>query len=82
MLFFSPRGVLDEILNLIESVSEGYLPTFDVCDKLWVLIRSVPEVSLLIQFLYVYVSLKFYALVASFWKEFIKMKITGLSLRN
>ena len=24
MLFFFPRGVLDEILNLIESVSEGF----------------------------------------------------------
>ena len=24
MLFFIPRGVLDEILNLIESVSEGF----------------------------------------------------------
>ena len=24
---FFPRGVLDEILNLIESVSEGFLPT-------------------------------------------------------
>ena len=27
MLFFFPRGVLDEILNLIESVSEG-LPSY------------------------------------------------------
>ena len=27
MLSFFPRGVLDEILNLIESVSEGFLPT-------------------------------------------------------
>ena len=27
MLSFSPRGVLDEILNLIESVSEKFLPT-------------------------------------------------------
>ena len=27
MLFFFPRGVLDEILNLIESVSEGF-PSF------------------------------------------------------
>ena len=27
MLSFSPRGVLDEILNLIESVSEGF-PTY------------------------------------------------------
>ena len=27
MLSFSPRGVLDEILNLIESVSEVSLPT-------------------------------------------------------
>ena len=30
MLFFFPRGVLDEILNLIESVSEGFLPTFSL----------------------------------------------------
>ena len=27
MLFFFPRGVLDEILNLIESVSEGFPST-------------------------------------------------------
>ena len=27
VLSFFPRGVLDEILNLIESVSEGFLPT-------------------------------------------------------
>ena len=27
MLSFFPRYVLDEILNLIESVSEGFLPT-------------------------------------------------------
>ena len=27
MLSFFPRGDLDEILNLIESVSEGFLPT-------------------------------------------------------
>ena len=27
MLFFFPRGVLDEILNLTESVSEGF-PTY------------------------------------------------------
>ena len=27
MLSFFPRGVLDEILNLIESVSEVFLPT-------------------------------------------------------
>ena len=30
MLSFFPRGVLDEILNLIESVSEGFLPTPDL----------------------------------------------------
>ena len=30
MLSFFPRGVLDEILNLIESVSEGVLPTLGV----------------------------------------------------
>ena len=28
MLSFFPRGVLDEILNLIESVSEGF-PSYD-----------------------------------------------------
>ena len=28
MLSFFPRGVLDEILNLIESVSEGFPSTF------------------------------------------------------
>ena len=33
MLSFFPRDVLDEILNLIESVSEGFLPTFDGYDK-------------------------------------------------
>ena len=27
MLFFFPRDVLDEIWDLIESVSEGFLPT-------------------------------------------------------
>ena len=27
MLSFFPLGVLDEILNLIESVSEGFFPT-------------------------------------------------------
>ena len=32
MLFFFPRGVLDEILNLIESVSEGF-PSYSLeCD--------------------------------------------------
>ena len=32
MLFFFPRGVLDEILNLIESVSEGFPSYFSpVC---------------------------------------------------
>ena len=30
MLFFFPRGVLDEILNLIESVSEGF-PSYFYC---------------------------------------------------
>ena len=30
MLSFFPGDVLDEILNLIESVSEGFLPTLDV----------------------------------------------------
>ena len=30
MLSFFPRDVLDEIMNLIESVSEGFLPTLDL----------------------------------------------------
>ena len=29
-VLFSPRGVLDEILNLIESVSEGF-PSYSLC---------------------------------------------------
>ena len=33
MLSFFPRGVLDEILNLIESVSEGF-PSYSTCIKL------------------------------------------------
>ena len=64
MLSFVPRDVLDEIWDLIESVSESFLPSripckfivqiglssfpFTVWDKLWVLIRPVLEVSLLI----------------------------------
>ena len=31
MLSFFPRGVLDEILNLIESVSEGFPSYFWFC---------------------------------------------------
>ena len=30
MLSFFPRGVLDEILNLVGSVSEGFPPYFSV----------------------------------------------------
>ena len=30
VLFFFPRGVLDEILNLIESVSEGFPSYFGI----------------------------------------------------
>ena len=37
MLSFFPRGVLDEILNLIESVSEGFPSYFDY-PKLWQLL--------------------------------------------
>ena len=33
MLSFLPRGVLDEILNLIESVSEGF-PSFSCISEL------------------------------------------------
>ena len=32
MLSFFPRGVLDEILNLIESVSEDFLPTLSLAE--------------------------------------------------
>ena len=34
MLSFFPRGVLDEILNLIESVSEGFPSYFCMSDDL------------------------------------------------
>ena len=33
MLSFFPRGVLDEILNLIESVSEGF-PSYSFIERL------------------------------------------------
>ena len=33
VLFFFPRGVLDEILNLIESVSEGF-PSYFFIDRM------------------------------------------------
>ena len=33
MLSFSPRGVLDEILNLIESVSEGFPSYSYLCTR-------------------------------------------------
>ena len=33
MLSFFPRGVLDEILNLIESVSEGF-PSYSLVDRI------------------------------------------------
>ena len=33
MLSFFPRGVLDEILNLIESVSEGFTSYFGNCPR-------------------------------------------------
>ena len=35
VLFFFPRGVLDEILNLIESVSEGFPSYFFITMWLW-----------------------------------------------
>ena len=35
MLSFFPRGVLDEILNLIESVSEGFPPYSWYTDYHW-----------------------------------------------
>ena len=38
-VFFLPRGVLDEILNLIESVSEGF-PSYFYCDSNLMLLRS------------------------------------------
>ena len=34
MLSFFPRGVLDEILNLIESVSEGF-PSYSYTSTVW-----------------------------------------------
>ena len=39
MLFF-PRDALDEILDLIESVSEGFLPTFET-----VILHETPELK-------------------------------------
>ena len=41
MLSFFPRGVLDEILNLIESVSEGFLPTLTQTNTFIELFNSV-----------------------------------------
>ena len=38
VLSFSPRDVLDEILDLIESVSEGFLPTLAIVPLLAMLI--------------------------------------------
>ena len=40
MLFFFPRGVLDEILNLIESVSEGFPSYFflSILKAFWVVL--------------------------------------------
>ena len=57
---FGEFGFLDEILNLIESVSEDFpsyshsvillFVRYDVHLSLWILIRSLPGVSLLFQF--------------------------------
>ena len=44
MLSFFPRGVLDGILNLIESVSEGFLPTLAL-SELQRLLQSLREPS-------------------------------------
>ena len=46
MLFFFPRGVLDEILNLIESVSKGFPSYFSVdsCDTGYTGNPSVNEI--------------------------------------
>ena len=44
MLSFFPRGVLDEILNLIESVSEGFLPYSCILCYIWMM-RKVCCVS-------------------------------------
>ena len=38
-MFFFPRGVLDEILNLIESVSEGF-PSYFFLFKLYLYLDS------------------------------------------
>ena len=47
MLSFFPRGVLDEILNLIESVSEDF-PSYSNFQILEVKVRSVRSTSLII----------------------------------
>ena len=43
MLSYCPRDVLDEIWNLIESVSEGFLPTLKVVKILKELAESEPK---------------------------------------
>ena len=46
MLSFSPRDVLDEILDLIESVSDGF-PTYSLVISFVIsLIHSYPVISL------------------------------------
>ena len=58
VLFFFPRGVLGEILNLIESVSEGFpsyfcvRPSFpfSIEGRAWVVIVLIPEHCLSIYF--------------------------------
>ena len=36
-VLFPPRGVLDEILNLIESVSEGF-PSYSFIELIWLIV--------------------------------------------
>ena len=40
MLSFFPRGVLDEILNLIESVSEGFPSYSSVHERIYLIFVS------------------------------------------
>ena len=52
MLSFFPRGILDEILNLIESVSEGFLSYFCVTICKFVLVTVLTGLLYLASRLY------------------------------
>ena len=74
MLSFFPRGVLDEILNLIESVSKGF-PSYSPCDHL--LGKSLPLlVSVVVSKFPVWcVPIIIYSARKYFTPKFIKNKI-------